>query len=120
MEKKDYRKELPIKKPDDPVPLWKIISKFIGQDLTKVSMPVVMNEPMSGMQKVADALLSIEEQLSIAANTDDSLKRLARTCGAIFSMTHFGNYRKKKPFNPMLGESYEMVTEKFRYLAEKT
>jgi len=24
------RTELPIKKPDEPVPLWKIISKFIG------------------------------------------------------------------------------------------
>lgn len=27
--------------------------------------------------------------------------------------------RKRKPFNPMLGETYEMVTEKYRFVAEK-
>jgi len=27
--------------------------------------------------------------------------------------------RKRKPFNPMLGETFEMVTESFRFLAEK-
>jgi hypothetical protein len=27
--------------------------------------------------------------------------------------------RKKKPFNPMLGETFEMVTEHYRFLAEK-
>lgn len=83
-------------------------------------MPVIMNEPMSGIQRVSDWILSIDDQLRIAANTDNSLKRLARTCGAIYSMNHQATLRKKKNFNPMLGESYEMVTEKFRYLAEKT
>ena len=28
-------------------------------------------------------------------------------------------YRKKKPFNPMLGETYEFVSDKFRYVTEK-
>lgn len=28
-------------------------------------------------------------------------------------------YRKKKPFNPMLGETYEFVSDKFRYITEK-
>lgn len=27
-------------------------------------------------------------------------------------------YRVKKPFNSMLGETYELVTEDFRYFAE--
>jgi hypothetical protein len=27
--------------------------------------------------------------------------------------------RKRKPFNPMLGETYELVTENYRFLAEK-
>jgi hypothetical protein len=29
-------------------------------------------------------------------------------------------YRIKKPFNPMLSETYEIVTGKFRCLSEKT
>jgi hypothetical protein len=28
-------------------------------------------------------------------------------------------YRKKKPFNPMLGETYEIVLDKYRFLMEK-
>jgi len=27
--------------------------------------------------------------------------------------------RKKKPFNPMLGETFEMVTEHYRFYGEK-
>lgn len=55
------RTELPFKKPDEPVPLWKIISKFIGQDLTRVSMPVIMNEPMSGLQRGSEMLIDAED-----------------------------------------------------------
>lgn len=36
-------------------------------------------------------------------------------CGA-YSTT---NMRKKKPFNPMLGSTFEMVTEEYRLLTEK-
>lgn len=28
--------------------------------------------------------------------------------------------RKRKPFNPMLGETFELVMDDFRFLAEKT
>lgn len=32
---------------------------------------------------------------------------------------HSMKYRKRKPFNPMLGETYELVTENYRFFAEK-
>lgn len=114
------RKELPVKKPDEPVPFWKIISKFIGQDMTRVSMPVIMNEPMSGLQRFAESLIDEEEAFRIAAKTDDPVKRLMRVCIAFVSMLSSTKMRKRKPFNPMLGETYELVTDKFRFLAEKT
>lgn len=31
---------------------------------------------------------------------------------------NFSKTRVKKPFNPMLGETYELVTEDFRFFAE--
>ena len=43
------RNELPFKKPDEPLAVWKLISKFIGQDLTRVSLPVILNEPLGGL-----------------------------------------------------------------------
>lgn len=39
------RKQLPCLRPEEQVAIWKIIKRFIGQDLTKVSLPVIMNEP---------------------------------------------------------------------------
>ena len=34
---------------DEPVPIWKIIKKLIGQNLTRVSLPIIMNEPISAL-----------------------------------------------------------------------
>lgn len=54
-----------------------------------------------------------------AANTPDPAERLCITVIALSSAFHSVKIRKKKPFNPMLGETYELVTSKFRLLAEK-
>jgi hypothetical protein len=45
-----------------------------------------------------------------------------RSCLAVIGLiTSFSpaKYRKKKSFNPMLGETYEIVTDKVRYITEK-
>lgn len=34
-----------------PVPIWKIVGEFITQDLTRISLPVILNEPMSTLMK---------------------------------------------------------------------
>ena len=36
-----------LRTPNEVVPVWSIISKFIGQDLTKISLPVILSEPLS-------------------------------------------------------------------------
>ena len=113
------RTQLPHLKLDEPVPVWKLISKFIGQDLTKVSLPVVLNEPQSALQRTTEFLICGEAKYRLAAETDDSLLRLVYTWAASVGGYYSLNYRKKKPFNPMLGETYELVTEHFRAFAEK-
>jgi len=47
------------------------------------------------------------------------LKRLAISVTAIATFFSSTKIRKRKPFNPMLGETFEMVTDKFRFLTEK-
>jgi len=37
-------------------PIWQVIGKFIKQDLTKISMPVVLNEPLSTLQKQCEMM----------------------------------------------------------------
>lgn len=42
------RTRLPhLKDPSQKMPFWKILKDLIGKDLTKVSMPVYFNEPIS-------------------------------------------------------------------------
>jgi hypothetical protein len=36
--------------------IWTILKDMIGKDITKYSMPVVVNEPLSILQKVAEPL----------------------------------------------------------------
>ena len=53
---KNSRKLLPFQILDEPVPFWKMLKNLIGQDLTKVSLPVIMNEPHSAIQRVAEGV----------------------------------------------------------------
>ena len=78
-----------------------------------------MNEPLTGLQRQACAALSVEDCYYKAAQHDDSLMRMAYALAANTGMFHCCKQRQKKPFNPMLGETYELVTAKCRFLAEK-
>jgi hypothetical protein len=113
------RKQLPHLAPDLPPATWKIIKNFVGQDLTKVSMPVIINEPLSALQRNAEFLCCAEAKYREAAQCDDSLRRLILTWVASITGLNSIKKRKKKPFNPMLGETFEMVGEHYRFLAEK-
>lgn len=43
------RTKLPFFRPDEPIPWAKIIRGMIGKDLSKISLPVILNEPASMM-----------------------------------------------------------------------
>lgn len=57
--------------------------------------------------------------LTQAAASENSLKRLALATIATVSAFSSTKIRKRKPFNPMLGETYEFVSDKVRFIAEK-
>ncbi|KAL7414222.1 Oxysterol-binding protein-domain-containing protein [Mrakia frigida] len=115
------RKRLPISsdaKP--PVSLWTILKSSIGKDLTKISFPVFFNEPTSMLQRMAEDM-EYSECLDAASAEPDSLKRLAYV--AAFAMSNYSSTsgRIAKPFNPMLGETFEYarLDKKFRYVSEQ-
>jgi hypothetical protein len=42
------RRKLPFFRPEgEVVPMWTLLGKFMGQDLTKISLPVILSEPLS-------------------------------------------------------------------------
>ena len=72
-------------------------------------MPVELNEPTSFLMRACEQM-EYEEVLARSAREQDSLKRLAIL--AIYSISCYANVegRSRKPFNPILGETYELVT----------
>lgn len=107
--------------PEKRVSLWSLIKEMVGKDLTRVCLPVYFNEPLSALQKTAEDL-EYSELLDLAAKLPKhSIDRLLRV--AAFAVSAYSSTvgRTAKPFNPLLGETYELVhVEKgFRFLAEK-
>ncbi|KAL2159116.1 hypothetical protein VTH06DRAFT_2875 [Thermothelomyces fergusii] len=120
------RKTIPPAKVAPPS-LIAFVRKNVGKDLSTISMPVSANEPISLLQRMAEQL-EYAQLLDEAARQSQAHQRLLRV--AAFAISHFSNGRAKerairKPFNPLLGETFELVRTEgevpggFRLLVEK-
>ncbi|OBT95838.1 hypothetical protein VE01_06062 [Pseudogymnoascus verrucosus] len=110
-----------------PPSLISFLRKNVGKDLSTISMPVSSNEPLSALQRVAEGL-EYAQLLDAAAKSPSPQHR--HLLIAAFSISYFSSSRARerairKPFNPMLGETFELVRSdsetpgNFRFLAEK-
>merc|ERR550519_755152 len=107
--------------PDISLNLWNLLCKNIGKDLSKISMPVTLNEPLSTLQRLCEEL-EYSDLLDKAVAAPNSLERMIWV--AAFAISAYGSTNTRashKPFNPLLGETYECVREDkgFRYIAEQ-
>lgn len=102
------------------------LRKNVGKDLSQVPMPVTMNEPISTLQKYSEMFEYCEIiENALQANCDvDTGERILRI--AAFAVSSLSSMRAKernirKPFTPLLGETYELVREDFgiRIISEK-
>lgn len=97
-----------------PPSLIGFLRKNVGKDLSTIAMPVSANEPTSLLQRLSEQL-EYSELLNEAVNAPKERgERLLYV--AAFATSSFSNCRVKdrsirKPFNPMLGETYELVRE---------
>lgn len=107
-----------------PPSLVSFMRKNVGKDLSTISMPVTANEPISALQRFAE-VVEYSLLLDYAANKPrSSTERLIYVTA--FAVSNLSSIRVKerairKPFNPMLGETFELVREDrgLRFLAEK-
>jgi len=68
------RRKLPFLRPEnEKISVWSLVGKFVGQDLTKISLPVILSEPLSTLQKNCECINAEEERLAEAAAIDDPL-----------------------------------------------
>lgn len=94
-----------------PPSLIGFVRKNVGKDLSTISMPVSANEPTSLLQRVAEQM-EYSELLDSAASHKSSDRRLLYvTAFAVsqLSMNRAKERATRKPFNPMLGETFELV-----------
>lgn len=64
-----------------------ILYNNIGKDLSRVSMPVALNEPLSLLQRVSEEL-EYSELLDIANRTDDPFERMVRARSIVHKTLH--------------------------------
>ncbi|CAG8618226.1 5069_t:CDS:2 [Acaulospora morrowiae] len=118
----EIRDQLPLdqKSLRPEVSLWSILKNSIGKDLSKITLPVYFNEPTSMLQRMAEDM-EYSELLDIAARQKCSTERILYV--AAFAMSNYSSTvgRIAKPFNPLLGETYEYVRpdKAFRYISEQ-
>ncbi|KAK7804434.1 hypothetical protein U0070_017047 [Myodes glareolus] len=128
--------------PGTDVSLWNILRNNIGKDLSKVSMPVQLNEPLNTLQRLCEEL-EYSNLLDQASRMTDPCERMVPTQGhpflpgvlsvfpnparvyiAAFAVSAYSStYHRAgcKPFNPVLGETYECERPDrgFRFISEQ-
>uniref|UniRef100_T1HCH5 Oxysterol-binding protein n=3 Tax=Rhodnius TaxID=13248 RepID=T1HCH5_RHOPR len=103
--KRQRRTRVP-NKPDYPLNLWSIMKNCIGKELSKIPMPVNFSEPLSMLQRLAEDY-EYSDILDYAATLTDTQEQLAHVAAFTISSYSTTSNRTGKPFNPLLGETFE-------------
>ncbi|XP_077886363.1 oxysterol-binding protein-related protein 1 isoform X2 [Ictidomys tridecemlineatus] len=100
--------------------IWSILRKCIGMELSKITMPVIFNEPLSFLQRLTE-YMEHTYLIHKASSFSDPVERMQ--CVAAFAVSAVASQweRTGKPFNPLLGETYELVRDDlgFRLISEQ-
>nr|XP_033769945.1 oxysterol-binding protein-related protein 2 isoform X1 [Geotrypetes seraphini]XP_033769946.1 oxysterol-binding protein-related protein 2 isoform X1 [Geotrypetes seraphini]XP_033769948.1 oxysterol-binding protein-related protein 2 isoform X1 [Geotrypetes seraphini]XP_033769949.1 oxysterol-binding protein-related protein 2 isoform X1 [Geotrypetes seraphini]XP_033769950.1 oxysterol-binding protein-related protein 2 isoform X1 [Geotrypetes seraphini] len=100
--------------------VWSILKKCIGLELSKITMPIVFNEPLSFLQRITEYMEHIY-LINKACALTDSMARMQTVAAFAVSAVASQWERTGKPFNPLLGETYELTREElgFRFVSEQ-
>ncbi|CDK26209.1 unnamed protein product [Kuraishia capsulata CBS 1993] len=114
------RTKLPLDDKRPKISLWGVLKSMVGKDMTKITLPVSFNECTSLLQRVAEDM-EYTDLIDQAAHSDDSALRMVYVAG--FAASEYASTigRIAKPFNPLLGETYEYARpdKKYRFFVEQ-
>ncbi|CAF0929436.1 unnamed protein product [Rotaria sordida] len=103
--KRKRRDRIP-ERPNYSVNLWSIMKNCVGKDLSKIPIPVNFSEPISMLQRITEEL-EYSSVLDTAAKISNNWEQLAYVAAFTVSSYSTTSTRVNKPFNPLLGETYE-------------
>eukprot|EP00794_Sanderia_malayensis_P015364 gene15364-16941_t len=112
--KTTWRSTLPASRDKYNFSLFSFLKSTIGKDLTRITMPVFFNEPLSFLQRLTEDL-EYGDVLNRASECTSNIERLAYV--AAFASSVYANVpgRFWKPFNPLLGETFEFTNKEHGY-----
>ncbi|VDM40647.1 unnamed protein product [Toxocara canis] len=93
-------------RPQTSVNYLNMMKNCIGKDLSRIAMPVNFNEPLSALQRATEDL-EYACLLHQAASLRDDHEQLAHVAAFAISAYSTMGSRSTKPFNPLLGETFE-------------
>ncbi|XP_062282737.1 oxysterol-binding protein-related protein 2-like [Scomber scombrus] len=102
------------------ISVWSILKKCIGLELSKITMPIVFNEPLSFLQRITE-YMEHTYLINRACSLSDSIERMQAVAAFAVSAVASQWDRTGKPFNPLLGETYELTRDDqgFRLVSEQ-
>ncbi|KAJ9075215.1 hypothetical protein DSO57_1038180 [Entomophthora muscae] len=100
--------------------LWSILKNSVGKDLSRIAVPVEFNEPTSMLQRMCEDM-EYSGLIDMAVQQQDSLERMLWVAAFAISNYSSTSGRTGKPFNPLLGETFEYVRPDrgYRYVSEQ-
>jgi len=115
-----YRKQLPVRTEQKEMSIWSLLKQSLGKDLSRITMPVEINEPLSMLQRLAE-YMAYSELIVRAIESASPEARVEYVCAFMVASLSTAYKRIKKPFNPILGETYEYVRPDlgFRFVSEQ-
>ena len=109
-----------------PPSILAFVRKNVGKDLSTIAMPVDMNEPVTTLQRYSEMieycdLINKATQPNFPAESGEKILRIASFAISFMSSVRCKERTNRKPFNPLLGETFELVREDFgiRLVSEK-
>jgi len=94
-----------------------MLSELITVITKKTALPIYFNEPISMLQKQCEKFFF--PFLDKACDNDDIYKQYINISNFIFSEIFINLNRTLKPFNPIIGETFEFFNKNFKYFAEQ-
>ncbi|XP_049776943.1 oxysterol-binding protein-related protein 1-like [Schistocerca cancellata] len=98
--------------------LWSVLKNCIGKELSKITMPVIFNEPLSFLQRMVE-YMEYAHLLQRASEATDPVSRMQYVAAFAVSALASNWERLGKPFNPLLGETYELERDGYRVICEQ-
>jgi hypothetical protein len=101
--------------------IWSILKQCVDKELHRFTVPIVWNEPLSLLQRMAENMKYCDALLDKGADCRSGLDRMKCVAAFLVSGTSIHNNRLSKPFNPLLGETYEYIctNSNFRICCEQ-